>query len=138
MKDENPGRYAPVEHESREFLSYYLRELQALCYPATPLFAAAVYCLVVSIAHYYREDVYQLLGSALNPGTTLMEARFTVAYGIEGLWYFVGPSLAVVALSIIATPFPSAKGIFPRSGLRDFGLCMGSRRRWKTPEFSSP
>jgi hypothetical protein len=131
MQDENPGPKAVSELEARGFLSYYLREFHALCCPATPLFVAAVYCLVVSLAHYYRQYAYQLSGTILSQWSTRIDAGFTLGYGVEGLWYVVGPSLAVFALASITALLPGTKGVLPRRGFREFGLCVGSRRGWQ-------
>jgi membrane protease YdiL (CAAX protease family) len=131
MEDENSNRHAPPEGEAQGFLSYYLRELKALCHPATPLFVTAIYCLVVSLAYYYRQHACQLTGRILCDSSTSAEAGFTFGYGVEGLWYVAGPCLAVCILAVVTALLPRATDMFPQCGLRDFGMCAGSLRGWK-------
>jgi membrane protease YdiL (CAAX protease family) len=114
-----------------ELFSYYRRELAALCQPATPLFVTAVYCVVVSLWYYYKREVCVVFGTLLSPESLLVKDPFTLCFGLQGLWYLLGPCMAVFVLRAALKGTPKAQASFPLLRLRDFGLRVGAAQGWK-------
>lgn len=114
-----------------DFVGYYWREFAALSNPATPFFSAAAYCLTLFLVHYYRENVYLILNELLSPGSLFKKEPFIAVYLLEGIWYFVGPSLTIIAIVIVTSISCKAKSVFPVIGFRAFGLCIGTSSGWR-------
>lgn len=122
---------ASADASSVHFRNYYRRELIALSNPATPLFAAAVYCLTLLMAYYCGQHAYQFLDDMLLCDSLIKSEPFMVSHAIEGTWYLLAPSLAVILLSTVTSISSRVKFIFPLVGLRNFGLCIGTCSGWR-------
>ncbi len=121
--------------DSVHFRNYYRREIIALSNPATPLFAAAVYCLTLLMAYYCRQHAYQFLDKMLLCDSLTAIEPFIVLHGIEGAWYLTAPSLAVILLWTVTSISSKVKFIFPLVGFRNLGLCIGTFSGWRDALF---
>jgi membrane protease YdiL (CAAX protease family) len=119
------------ERNPGDFILYYRRELTALSNPATPLFAALVYCFTLLIAYYFRQHAYQLPDEIRWLDSFTKRESFIVLYGIEGAWYLVGPSLATIILLTVTSISSKVKSFFPLIGFRNFGLRIGTVSGWR-------
>jgi hypothetical protein len=126
LKQSSPG-----EHDPKGFLSFYLGELKALSSPALPLLVTGSYCLFVSLAYYYRQGAYQMVGAIVTRHSIPHEAGFIFAYGMEGLWYFLAPCVAVFSFAIVARAVPATNRVLPLCSHRDFGLSIGESCGWR-------
>jgi Type II CAAX prenyl endopeptidase Rce1-like len=124
-----------TEDKTSRFLSHYWHELRLLRNPATPIFVAGVYCLVVLLCYYHRKSGYEECVAILIPNSAVIKEKFTLAYALEGLWYLLAPSVAILALGIIAAFSPNARDFFPQCRFRDFGLRIGTWVGWRDSLF---
>ncbi len=127
----SPKDQSSTENRTSTFLFYYWQQLKVLFTPATPIFVTAVYCLVVLLHYYHRQSGHQEYLTTLIPDPAIIKEWFTLAYGIEGLWYLLAPSSAILILGIITAFSSKAKNIFPLCRFRDFGLRIGTSAGWR-------
>lgn len=131
MAGQEPDTKATPLRDSGDCFHYYRTEFTALSNPATPLFGAVTYCLTLLIAYYYRQHAYQLFEEMVSPVSLIKRESFIFLYGIEGVWYLLGPSLTIIILLTVTSLSSKAKSIFPLIRFGDFGLCIGSVYGWR-------